>query len=489
MEGCVHLESYRKYKKKIQRSLIQKCKYACNVCGLNFHVHECLDCNSLFCFNDLKTHFCESISDKQDIREKKYSIPTFDVLKTNKYDPFEMESHKSEIVHGFLTNNFDFVNKNTVKSETSLVSQEASSIGQSFRKKNSGVKDIVETSTSSSGISGKKCDGLFFNTQLRAVYCFKCKKYLKFSKLSEQVLQRKYVVKNQKNYARMQFSYIKGLQNMGNSCYINAILQIFLNLAMIKKRFFDGSHEKISCKEKMCLICSIKGIFIDSFSTTSSLIPNEFLYSFFSKMKSKYNAEQFDSHEFFLDLCQTIHEESNEPEETCTCITHSIFNGRTRSTLTCSKCQQKSVTEEQFNSLSIYPIKNVNVSFLSYFKEETFENFHCKNCDSTESAIKSLQISKFPETLCVHLKRYKSTGSSISKNTENIELTEILDAGNKFYKLFGVICHYGELKSGHYISYIQRDNQWLKFDDETVTISKFSEIPQDVSYILFYKLE
>jgi ubiquitin carboxyl-terminal hydrolase 34 len=36
------------------------------------------------------------------------------------------------------------------------------------------------------------------------------------------------------------------------------------------------------------------------------------------------------------------------------------------------------------------------------------------------------------------------------------------------YNLSGIICHIGNAESGHYVSYIKRDEKWLEFNDSLV---------------------
>ncbi|KRH93007.1 Ubiquitin-specific protease [Pseudoloma neurophilia] len=599
MEGCIHLDSYKRYKKKITKFIAQMHKVKCQICKSSFQVHACVTCGYFICFDHLNEHFEKNVTNKIEQPSK-----TVDHIKKSLIS--NDISEKSEIVNSFLNNNYELSKKDVKKgfshgntmgfsnvtsfdfdrqikadntkrqTKTFLELDEfddhslPQTASQSFFDLETYIQDDTKQIETINDNNEQKlinnnrntCTGFFFNTEKLQIFCYFCKKYLKFTKLRDQILQRRFQVKNQRNFNRLQHSYIKGIQNMGNSCYMNVVLQIFLNSSIFRSKILDGTHEKITCQDIFCLICSLKSLFIDSFSSNFTYTPTDLIFSFFYKMKPKYNSEEFDSHEFFLDLCDVIHDctkktennsesksksnfeiksksnseknskskpennsesksksksennseskpennsesksksksenkSDNKSESDCQCIIHSIFGGKTESVLECQSCKAQSIRQENFNSLSLCPKSNIQDSFTSYFQNEVLDGFYCQNCNQKDSGIRRWQLAHFPKLLCLHIKRYVNNGIKVTKNLDNIELTKILSlenvsSENKFYKLYAVICHSGEIKSGHYFIYLLKNNFWLKFDDENVTISSFKSIPRDISYILFYELE
>lgn len=524
-EGCAHLDDFKTYKRPISKYMDQEQFYLCQICNSDFQIHVCLDCERMFCFDDLRNHF----NDKKIKEDVNKGLNEMSHIKTraDSYDPNNTVtlSDETEIAHGFLTNNFDFMKKTTENTEYSTIKRNSIASMGDNTKHHKSSKHSYSTKNAKSdptsplqkyssdaillpGKPSETCTGMFLNLKIMSIYCYNCRKYLKFNKLTDQFLQRQYLVKNQRNFSRMQYSYIKGMQNMGNSCYMNAILQIFLNSHIFRSKILDGNHQKVTCTETYCIICSLKGLFIESFSETPCLIPSELLFSFFYRMNSKYTSEQFDSHEFFIDLCDTIHNQmseqllqmktshsnQNNKYSTCGCIIHSIFNGIIESVIICHKCKHRSVTREEFNSLSICAKSNVQKSFTSFFEdEEVLTDFSCQNCKTKGTAQKNISLTKTPQILCLHIKRYTNNTGKLSKNTDFLELTEnlIIEKANKTnqsYGLYGAVCHTGELRNGHYYVYLKRDNFWLRIDDENVSISKYNEISRELSYILFYQI-
>ena len=56
-------------------------------------------------------------------------------------------------------------------------------------------------------------------------------------------------------------------------------------------------------------------------------------------------------------------------------------------------------------------------------------------------------------------------------------MTEFLEPGSAtaLYHLHAVIVHSGDAETGHYVSFVNVDNQWLKFNDSVVLKSTREE--------------
>lgn len=88
-----------------------------------------------------------------------------------------------------------------------------------------------------------------------------------------------------------------------------------------------------------------------------------------------------------------------------------MFFGQIRSTLKCIDCLQESPTYEGFSNLSLeLPVNNKEYDLYdcldSYFDGEYIDGWLCPKCEKNRRAIKKLDISKLPEILVIHLKRF-----------------------------------------------------------------------------------
>lgn len=122
----------------------------------------------------------------------------------------------------------------------------------------------------------------------------------------------------------------------------------------------------------------------------------------------------------------------------------------------------------------------------------------CEKCKKKTNAIKISTISRSPETLCIHLKRFRFNGQQSQKVKANVSYPEYLDLTEYTtsmkdptkYKLTSVIIHQGRsVSSGHYIAHCrQQDGSWSTYDDEYVNNIKSSAALSDPgAYLLIYE--
>ena len=105
-----------------------------------------------------------------------------------------------------------------------------------------------------------------------------------------------------------------------------------------------------------------------------------------------------------------------------------------------------------------------------------------------------MDIYKLPDTLIIHIKRFKQSGYFSTKNNrlvefpiEGLDMTPYCLTEGKVYDLYAVSNHYGSLGGGHYTAFA-KNGQWLHYDDSSVShVRDFNEIVSQAAYVLFYK--
>ncbi|MCJ1372960.1 hypothetical protein MMC20_004186 [Loxospora ochrophaea] len=140
---------------------------------------------------------------------------------------------------------------------------------------------------------------------------------------------------------------------------------------------------------------------------------------------------------------------------------------------------------------------------------------------TAQRAKKHLTIKKLPPTLCIQLKRYEHSHLSSSSQKLNTKLLFPLQldmlpyttfhkrqprstppsSSSKpslhssttsprspgWYDLSSVIVHAGKIDAGHYTCFCKREGgQWLRFDDQKVTLASEKEVLDADAYLLFY---
>jgi ubiquitin carboxyl-terminal hydrolase 8 len=185
-----------------------------------------------------------------------------------------------------------------------------------------------------------------------------------------------------------------------------------------------------------------------------------------------------------------------------------LFAGQHASHLCCLTCRKTSTTYEPWFSLSIeIPLKdNVKLEdcLSSYFQEERLakgQEWRCPHCQMTRDATKRIILTKAPQYLVVHLKRFRMHGGRAGKDDRIVDLPlEGLDLGPWMlppprdivepfrYNAYAIVEHSGRsLHSGHYTALVHDRPRgvWRRFDDSVVADKQ--TIRPDGAYLIFYE--
>lgn len=322
-----------------------------------------------------------------------------------------------------------------------------------------------------------------------------------------------------------------GLKNLGNTCYMNSIIQCLLNLDGFRNYLTDGNYTKhLNRKSKTRgqiteeLAQLAKEVWSGKYK---SVAPRDFRNAFGQEYKMFSTYDQQDSHELLVQLVDVLHSELQIPmddkimnakvdkEESSwrefvkntNSIIQTLFFGQIRSTLKCCACGYESATYDGFSHLSLELPQNSRQCYLTdcldlYFNGESIDGWSCSRCQSNRGAIKKLDISRLPPILVIHFKRFyvSTTSNSIEKKLnyvhfpiEDFSITDYIMPSarqrlHKQYNLFAVSNHYGSLNRGHYTAFCKnvRSKQWYKYDDNYVTHISGDDVNSSAGYILFY---
>lgn len=512
MEGCSHLTSYKKYKEKYVKIISNKHPLTCYHCMSNFNVHTCMECERMFCFDECFNHVRKKKLEAKEARsidDKMKRLQNDDLLQMAENK--KIENNIESVLEGAQSKKYLSEVKEKAFSSSNApnekdVKHTHASLDSSIQK----VKLVKSDATKKrkKACVPMVCSFFFVSNRYGCIYCAGCKKYLFFSKLLEAFINIKYCIKNQKNFSRMHCSYFKGIINLGNTCYVNSLLQVFLNAESVKKCFFDATHEKVLCEIERCIVCSLKNIYMECYSLHNLIVPNEFLYALWSVSTVTYSSQQFDAHDFFLDLCELLHKnffpktqakkalDDSQDLSKCHCVIHRVFHGMLNSTLMCTKCEKSSIKKEKFYSISIgiHDQKSVTDALKHFFiKEKINEFIFCPTCNQKEAFNKQMTIESLPAILVLHLKRFVSFKNGVAKDNTTLEVPQILDCElfkkKGIYRLIGAICHTGNLEFGHYFTYLKVENKWKKFDDEKISNVNADVVLGSPTYMLFYELD
>ena len=314
-----------------------------------------------------------------------------------------------------------------------------------------------------------------------------------------------------------------GIINLGNTCYINACIQILIHCPLFISKLLtkiNSCNKNTPFTNNFLYICSqIKhakeAINISSFK---NLIANK--YSIFQGYR------QNDSQEFCRKLLENINFELNEVRniapykdlsnsfskpkifryllfmeylnEKEKSIITDLFYFTILPTLKC-ECNCENYPFQQLLDIPLLIPENALITNIynllnNFFKNETVEKY-CEKCKKQTKNSKQTKIARPPEILNLCIQRFQDEQQ---KNECYIEFPDILDLaefidndleyhGETMYYLFGIINHQGTMEFGHYYSYIKiNNNDWYEFNDEEVKKLNAIDYNSSSVYSLFY---
>ncbi|KAJ6673892.1 UBIQUITIN C-TERMINAL HYDROLASE 22 [Salix viminalis] len=315
---------------------------------------------------------------------------------------------------------------------------------------------------------------------------------------------------------------LRGLNNLGSTCFMNSVLQALLHAPSFWNYFltvYSGNRTPYS--------------------------PAQFLYSWWHHSANLASYEQQDAHEFFISVLDGIHERegkernSNKDNGGCQCIAHRVFSGMLRSDVTCTACGFTSTTYDpcvdislnmdttNFSSVdvaskSVRPNEDTGRSTLLacldlFTRPERLgsdQKLYCQNCQERRDSMKQMSIKRLPLVLSLHIKRFEH--SSLRRSSRKIDwflqfpfsldMTPYLSPsivrnrfGNRIFgfesdesdissefEVFAVVTHSGMLDSGHYVTYLRLQDQWYKCDDAWITEVDERIVRAAQCYMIFY---
>jgi len=306
-----------------------------------------------------------------------------------------------------------------------------------------------------------------------------------------------------------------GLQNIGNSCYLNSVIQCLLHCDPIRDYFVKGRYKsEVNSRSKTKGKCAdaTSSLFEDLLNgRTSSPSSVKSAVNRFSNLFR--GTSQEDAQEFLRWYLEALHEDvqkvTSKPRITKEAESaHEAWSqytsrensqivdlcvGQLKSSLTCSHCGYVSNVWDPFWDLSV-PLpsgaRKVEDCLEEFRKEETLDGSEkpkCERCKERRRMKKKFDVEKAPRVLAIHLKRFgDSLGYSRSKITRNISFQQNFNLGGRMYELRAVCNHSGGVGGGHYIAYGKTDAGWFEYNDSHVSKISESQLVSPNAYLLFY---
>ena len=311
---------------------------------------------------------------------------------------------------------------------------------------------------------------------------------------------------------------ISGLENIGNTCYLNVIIQLLNNIQELRDYSFNTQlKKKISSNKKKDNILTISFLeLLKSLNRETKVEKPLRFKEILGQVNDIY--EGYDQHDccevlmYIIDnihvnlshkvkisysgtpknlrdrlMIQSLEAWNNTFKNEYSNIVPLLF-GQNKLTMK----NKKNKNEYLFDSYNVLTlsINNCNSLYECFFKLIEKESL----TDHNDYNSKYERLWKLPKYLFIQLKRFEGTSklrNLINFPIDNFDLSDFCDSYEKLnckYNLIGVANHHGRNNFGHYTCFIKDEGSWYLFDDDDRSLVKDKEeVISNDAYLLLYQ--
>ncbi|EEY69789.1 ubiquitin-specific protease, putative [Phytophthora infestans T30-4] len=332
----------------------------------------------------------------------------------------------------------------------------------------------------------------------KQLYCASCRDFIYPDAAVGDRRRRKRQIRGAVSYHKL---LQRGLVNMGNTCFMSAVLQALAHNPMLQHYFFVAkSHDTTICQQQRQRLLSKRQEQLKTEKETESsndeeqhtkrgpdpaittlmaspIAPQGILEAMWNAFPSFIGTAQHDAHELLIALLGGLHSHTHprvflhggaSPRYTprghslCDCAVHQHFSGVLRSELACGNCDNASHKFDPF-------LDSLVRQFAVEEELRGSNQVYCVRCSNYQTHYKSLNLHTLPNVLVFHIRRLDFYRQQKLKQTVQFPLTglNMRPFTSYVYDLMAVVNHHGEsVNGGHYTSYVRDEVQrWILFDD------------------------
>lgn len=308
---------------------------------------------------------------------------------------------------------------------------------------------------------------------------------------------------------------MKGLANVGHTCFFNAAVQCLVYAPNSTNYFLQGAEAAdVNARRKGASGLAVAfADFARRYWTEGAAgdsVDSSGVYNAFALACRGFpSGTEHDAHEALVCMLDKLHEGLSrmKPGElgvarrpmVCaaawttalkneTSVVSEVFRGQVEQRVTNPAASGTSVTYDHFTSLSlaVHDASNLATCLHKFMASETLT-------DMPAPATLARRFTYLPRVLVVHLKRFDQSGVKIDKFVDypfelDLGAYVVAEDVEHHYQLFAVCLHRGSSHTGHYAACCEVQGNWFMCDDHAATpLEDINNVIQRDAYMLLYR--
>jgi uncharacterized UBP type Zn finger protein len=255
-----------------------------------------------------------------------------------------------------------------------------------------------------------------------------------------------------------------GLQNLGNTCYLNSIIQILRSLNSFRIILKNSPTSS-----------SLSDLF-NQMDSLQTVIPDKFINKIRTLNPIFCDNRPHDSKEFFVFLIKQLNDERIN--------TDPIFAWISVKTLM-FKCKHTLELNEKFLLITLPNGEFSSVTRSAFRKKtrtegNTYPNFFCDKCNLEQQCYEKKEIVSSPKFVVF----YREPNP---RWIENLSIIQEFNIDDFHLKLRGIVLlHPLSYNMNHYTAIVVKENRWILYNDTSVSYYTSDQVTG--GYLFFYQL-